>query len=59
MKPKMTFAFAAQLVLIVFYIVLTVAFARRRTTWPMSVYYLGCFIKDTAVFALGWYLTHK
>ena len=52
-------AFAVQAVLIVFYLVLTAMFARKRATWPMSVYYLGCFVKDAAVFALGWFLTHK
>lgn len=56
---KMTAAFAIQLVLLVFYVVLTVLFARQRNTLPMAAYYLGCLVKDTAVFALGWFLTHK
>lgn len=56
---KMTFAFEAQIFLICMYLILTVAFLKNKTTWPMSAYYVGCFIKDTAVLALGWYLTHK
>lgn len=56
---RMTFPFAAQVFLIAMYVILTVLFARTKNTWPLSAYYAGCFIKDAAVFALGWFLTHK
>jgi hypothetical protein len=47
------FARHAQLVLIVAYALLAVLFALHKKTWPVSLYYVGCFVKDTGVFALA------
>ena len=47
------FAKNAQLVLIVAYALLAVLFVLHRKTWPVSLYYVGCFVKDTGVFALA------
>ena len=47
------FAKNAQLVLIVAYALLAVLFALHKKTWPVSLYYVGCFVKDTSVFALA------
>lgn len=55
----MTVAFATQAALIVVYLVLTVLFSFQRVTWPMSLYYLGCFVKDSGVLILGWLLVNK
>lgn len=55
----MTVAFAAQITLIVAYLVLTVLFAFQRITWALSLYYLGCFVKDSGVLILGWLLVNK
>ena len=46
--------FIIQAVLIGFYVVLAVLFGLERKTWPMSVYYVGCFVKDSGVLVLGW-----
>jgi len=43
----------AQVVLIVAYALLAVLFALHKKTWPVSLYYIGCFVKDTGVFALA------
>jgi hypothetical protein len=44
-------------VLICFYVILAVLFAQEKKTWPMSLYYIGCFIKDSGVLILGlWFL---
>jgi hypothetical protein len=48
-----TFAKNAQVVLIVAYALLAVLFGLHRKTWPVSLYYIGCFVKDTGVFALA------
>lgn len=48
-----------QAVLIVFYIVLAVLFARDKKTWPIALYYVGCFIKDSGVLMLGMLLAKK
>jgi len=47
------FAKYAQLVLIVAYALLAVLFALHKKTWPVSLYYVGCLVKDTGVFALA------
>jgi hypothetical protein len=47
------FAKNAQLILIVAYALLAVLFALHKKTWPVSLYYVGCFVKDTGVFALA------
>jgi hypothetical protein len=47
------FARNAQLALIVIYALLAVLFALHKKTWPVSLYYVGCFVKDTGVFALA------
>jgi hypothetical protein len=47
------FANNAKLVLIVAYVLLAVLFAFHKKTWPISLYYVGCFVKDTGVFALA------
>jgi hypothetical protein len=54
----MSLAFIVQLVLIGFYLCLTVMFMAKRETWPMSLYYAGCIVKDAGVFILGWWATH-
>jgi hypothetical protein len=47
------FAKSAQVVLIVAYALLAGLFALHKKTWPVSLYYVGCFVKDTGVFALA------
>lgn len=47
------FAKNAQALLIVAYALLAVLFALHKKTWPVSLYYIGCFVKDTGVFALA------
>jgi hypothetical protein len=47
------FAKSAQIVLIVAYALLAALFALHKKTWPVSLYYVGCFVKDTGVFALA------
>lgn len=46
-------AYWIQGVLIGFYVVLAVMFGYNRKTWPLSAYYIGCFIKDAGVMALA------
>lgn len=41
-----------QAVLLVFYAVLAVVFWIQGG-WPLSLYYVGCLVKDSAVFALA------
>lgn len=48
-----TFAKNAQLALIFAYALLAVLFGLHKKTWPVSLYYVGCFVKDTGVFALA------
>ena len=48
-----SFARSAQAALIVAYALLAVLFALHKKTWPVSLYYIGCFVKDTGVFALA------
>jgi hypothetical protein len=55
----MTLAFGVQLALLGFYLALAVLFALDRVTWPMSLYYAGCIVKDAGVFVLGWILAHR
>ena len=43
----------AQILLIVAYAMLAVLFALHKKTWPVALYYVGCFVKDTGVFALA------
>jgi hypothetical protein len=43
----------AQIVLILAYAMLAVLFALHKKTWPVALYYVGCFVKDTGVFALA------
>lgn len=59
MTPPETRTFVIQCVLIVFYVVLAVLFARERKTWPMSIYYIGCFVKDSGVLVLGYLVAKK
>jgi hypothetical protein len=47
------FAKSVQVVLIVAYALLAGLFALHKKTWPVSLYYVGCFVKDTGVFALA------
>jgi hypothetical protein len=47
------FAKNTQVVLIVAYALLAGLFALHKKTWPVSLYYVGCFVKDTGVFALA------
>jgi hypothetical protein len=47
------FAKNAQITLIVAYAALAVLFGLHKKTWPVSLYYVGCFVKDTGVFALA------
>lgn len=47
------FAKNAQLLLILAYAMLAVLFGLHNKTWPVSLYYVGCFVKDTGVFALA------
>jgi hypothetical protein len=42
-----------QLLLLGFYILLAGLFGLDRKTWPLSAYYIGCLVKDSAVFALA------
>ena len=51
--------FIIQIVLIGFYLVLAVLFGLERKSWPMSLYYIGCFVKDSGVLVLGWLLLQK
>lgn len=46
--------FIIQAVLIGFYVILAVLFAMEKKTWPMAIYYVGCFVKDSGVLVLGW-----
>lgn len=49
--------FVIQGVLIAFYVALAVLFAREKKTWPLALYYIGCFVKDSGVLLLGvWFL---
>lgn len=45
--------FVIQGILITFYLGLAGLFSFDRRTWPMAVYYIGCFVKDSGVLALG------
>lgn len=45
--------FYVQSVLLALYGVLAVGFGLKRVTWPLSAYYIGCLVKDSAVFALA------
>jgi hypothetical protein len=51
--------FVIQGVLIVFYLGLSILFAREKKTLPMALYYLGCFIKDSGVLILGLWVLKK
>jgi hypothetical protein len=51
--------FVIQGVLLAFYLALTVLFSLRRSTWPLSIYYAGCLVKDAGVFILGWALAGR
>jgi len=51
--------FVIQVVLIVFYLLLAVLFGLEKKTWPMSLYYIGCFVKDSGVIILGWLVVEK
>lgn len=59
MAQHETRTFIIQCVLIGFYVVLAVMFAREKKTWPLSVYYIGCFVKDSGVLALGYLIAKK
>lgn len=47
------FARNAQLILIGVYVLLAGLFSLHKKTWPVALYYAGCFVKDTSVFALA------
>jgi len=51
--------FVIQAVLIGFYLVLAVLFGLEKKTWPLSLYYMGCFVKDSGVIVLGWLVVDK
>lgn len=51
--------FVIQGVLIGFYLVLMFLFFFQKKTWPLAIYYLGCFVKDFAVLVLGLFLVNK
>ena len=51
--------FVIQVVLIGFYLLLAVLFGLEKKTWPMSLYYIGCFVKDSGVIILGWLVVEK
>jgi len=50
----MEFAKIAQIVLLVFYGVLAIAFAKTKE-WPISIYYAGCLVKDLSVYILAFF----
>jgi hypothetical protein len=52
-------AFWIQGALLIFYLVLTILFALKRETLPMSLYYAGCVVKDSGVLILGWLLASR
>lgn len=43
------FAKNAQIALILAYVLLAVLFSLHKKTWPVALYYVGCFVKDTSV----------
>lgn len=43
----------SQLGLILAYAVLATMFTLHKKTWPIAIYYTGCFVKDTSVFLLA------
>lgn len=47
--------FYIQIGLIIIYLILAIAFATNKKTYPLSLYYVGCFVKDAAVFVLAWW----
>jgi hypothetical protein len=47
--------FWVQGVLLFLYLVLGIGFTFKRGTWPLAVYYAGCFVKDAAVMALAFW----
>ena len=54
----MSAAFITQIVLLGFYFALSVMFAAKRETWPLSLYYGGCIVKDGGVLILGLWASH-
>lgn len=42
-----------QIILIGMYLLAAILFSLNKRTWPVSLYYIGCFVKDTGVFALA------
>lgn len=53
MKMHFTSATVVQCVLLGFYVLLAFMFGLRRETWPFAAYYVGCLVKDLAVFVLA------
>lgn len=49
------FARNAQIALILCYALLAGLFTLHRKTWPVAVYYAGCFVKDVGVLALAFF----
>jgi hypothetical protein len=47
------FAKYAQLALLVAYALLALLFGLHKKTLPISLYYIGCLVKDAGVFALA------
>lgn len=47
------FARNIQIILIFVYLLLATLFSFHKKTWPVALYYIGCFVKDTGVFALA------
>ena len=42
-----------QVVLIFVYLLLAMLFMANRATWPVALYYVGCFVKDSGVYVLA------
>lgn len=53
MKMHFTSATVVQCVLLGFYVLLAFMFGLRKETWPFAAYYVGCLVKDLAVFVLA------
>lgn len=53
MKMHFTNATVIQSGLLGFYVLLAVMFGLEKKTWPFAAYYIGCLVKDLAVFVLA------
>lgn len=43
-----------QIGLLAQYAIAAVLFGMNKKTWPVALYYVGCFVKDSGVYALAW-----